>query len=130
MRLIAADYEHIGPFDDHRTVIFKSHATLIQAAIGSGKSFLFFDGILFGLYKQSSRPMLHNHADQGAIVIVFEVDTVTYIIQRRLRHGSSADRVQSTLYTYSGNIQQLLDQHYPSGILHINQSLRDHLTTS
>ena len=63
MDLIAASYHNIGPFGEKTiTVAFQQGKYLIRAPIGSGKSFLFFDGPVFALYKSSSRPLLHRRA--------------------------------------------------------------------
>lgn len=98
MHLLAADYRDIGPFQGDRTVIFQSHAALIQAPVGSGKSFLFFDGIVYGLYKYSSRPLLRHQAESGAVSILREQRDGVYLVRRTLTHGKTKDRSQSTLY--------------------------------
>ena len=60
MDIVAISYHNIGPFCDKTlSVIFHDGKYLIQAPIGSGKSFLFFDGPIYGLYKYSTRRMLH-----------------------------------------------------------------------
>ncbi|MEI8092036.1 MAG: hypothetical protein WCG98_07760 [bacterium] len=41
------------------TCFFPQGKYLIKAPIGSGKSFLFFDGPMFGLYKLANRNMLN-----------------------------------------------------------------------
>lgn len=81
---------------------------LIQAPIGSGKSFLFFDGPLYGLYKYASRKMLHTRASQGHILVWFSVHEQEYCIRRQLRPGKSRDRCQSRLFTLKQNAHTLL----------------------
>jgi hypothetical protein len=38
---------------------YKHKNVLIKAPIGTGKSFLFFDGPIFGLYKTSDRTIIN-----------------------------------------------------------------------
>jgi len=65
MHIIAASYSNIGPFEDQIISIYlKSGKYLIKAPIGSGKSFLFFDGLVFALYGYSKRDMLNVHSTQ------------------------------------------------------------------
>ena len=53
---------NIGPFhNETRTINFEYGSYLIKAPIGSGKSFIFFDGPTFALYKKNKRPMLNMH---------------------------------------------------------------------
>jgi hypothetical protein len=65
VHIIAASYFNIGPFEDQIISIFlKPGKYLIKAPIGSGKSFLFFDGLVFALYGYSKRDMLNVHSTQ------------------------------------------------------------------
>jgi len=60
LNLIAISYKNIGPFQDKLlSIFFNTGKVLIKAPIGSGKSFLFFDGPIYGLYKYSSRNILN-----------------------------------------------------------------------
>ncbi len=62
MHIICASYQNIGPFENQLiTVFLKSGKYLIKAPIGSGKSFLFFDGLVYALYGYSKRDMLNVH---------------------------------------------------------------------
>jgi DNA repair exonuclease SbcCD ATPase subunit len=58
---------------------------LIKAPIGSGKSFLFFDGPMFGLYKYSSRVMTNTFSKTAFIKLWFEVDGEEYFVIRDLK---------------------------------------------
>jgi len=86
MDLIAASYNNIGPFKDQTiTVNFHPGKYLIKAPIGSGKSFLFFDGPFYALYKYSTRQMLHRTSTQGFIHLLFEHDDQYRLIERTLK---------------------------------------------
>ena len=111
-------------------MIFQSHATLIQAPVGSGKSFLFFDGIVYGLYKYSSRPLLRHQAESGAVSILREQRDGTYLVRRTLTHGNTRDRAQSTLYRVGDGVRTWLSAEYGDMILHTDHSLRDALQQS
>jgi len=60
MKIFALSYSNIGPFSHRILSIFvKEGKYLIQSPIGRGKSFLFFDGIIYALYGYSKRDMLN-----------------------------------------------------------------------
>lgn len=82
------------------TVSFKQGKYLIKAPIGSGKSFLFFDGPIFGLYKPAKwRPMLSIKAKEGTIKTVFEAGGNVYLVVRGLtRSKAGGDSVKSRLF--------------------------------
>lgn len=77
---------------------------LIKAPIGSGKSFLFFDGPIYGLYKYSSRNVLNIKSKDGFIKILFEVNQETYLIIRNIKKGKAKDSCDSKLYKIEGTI--------------------------
>lgn len=82
---LALSYTNIGPFADQTLQICVSNGSyLIQAPIGSGKSFLFFDGPLFALYKHRDRPILNKTSKKGAVEILFQLDSGIYMIRREL----------------------------------------------
>jgi len=72
---------------------------LIKAPIGSGKSFLFFDGPIYGLYKYSNRNVLNTKSKDGFIKIICEVNQTVYLITRNIKKGKSKDSCESKLYT-------------------------------
>lgn len=100
MYIIACSYTNIGPFIDRpRTVRFLPWASLIKAPIGSGKSFLFFDGPIFGLYKRSVRPMVSRHASAGQIQVLFSHNWQQWLIIRDLKSTKAGnDSVTSKLF--------------------------------
>lgn len=59
MRILAITYHNIGPFTKPISIVLKQGCFLIKAPVGRGKSFLFFDGIVYALYKKSHRSMLN-----------------------------------------------------------------------
>ena len=100
MQLLAATYENIWPFQGVlQTVFFRRGAHLIQAPIGSGKSFLFFDGPLYGLYKYSQRNMTNVQSKTSMITILFSLNDQIYLVERKLKAGKSKDSCTSTLWT-------------------------------
>lgn len=109
MQLIAFSCHNIWPFFDRTgTVYFRDGKYLIKAPIGSGKSFLFFDGPLFGLYKHSSRPMLSMKADQWYIKILFEHDEKILLCIRDIgRTKSWNDTVKSSLFVVEDDIARV-----------------------
>jgi len=72
---------------------------LIQAPIGSGKSFLFFDGPIYALYKNTGRNVLNVDSKTGYIKLLFEIDGQQYLIVRNLSEGKSKDVCKSQLFT-------------------------------
>ena len=106
MQLLAFSCNNIGPFFDRTlTVNFLDGKYLIKAPIWSGKSFLFFDGPLFGLYKYSSRPMLSIKADSGWVKILFEHnDKILLCVRDIARTKSGNDTVKSSLFLIEDEI--------------------------
>lgn len=100
MQLLATTYHSIWPFLDRTiTVAFRKGKYLIKAPIGSGKSFLFFDGPVFGLYKYGGRTMLSMKAKEGSIAALFEAGDNYFLVIRGLtRTKSGGDSVKSKLY--------------------------------
>lgn len=114
LNLIAASYYNIGPFKDkHISIFWNKGKYLIKAPIGSGKSFLFFDAPMFGLYKTSNRNVLNVNAKEGYIKILFEVSNEYYLIIRALKKGKIKDSCTSTLYSITnGDTCRELEQKY------------------
>ncbi len=122
MDLIAATYKNIGPFRDKLvTVDFKKGKYLIKAPIGTGKSFLFFDGPLFGLYwssKSVGRPILNMRSEQGYVKLIFE-DRYgqKWLIQRDIsRTSGGGEKVVSSLFRLN---KQDIDLHLDSALPNI-----------
>lgn len=99
LNLLAISYENIGPFKDQKILLhFEKGNFLIKAPIGTGKSFLFFDGPTYALYKSSTRNILNVQSKTGNIKLLFEVDGQCYLIIRQLKQGKSKDSTASQLF--------------------------------
>jgi len=72
---------------------------LIKAPIGSGKSFLFFDGPIYGLYKYTSRGILNTKSKEGYIKLIVEVNGTNYLIIRNIKKSKVKESCESKLYT-------------------------------
>lgn len=100
MDLIAVSYLNIWPFKDKiLNIFFDKGKFLIQAPIGSGKSFLFFDGPIYALYKNTGRNVLNVDSKTGFVKLLFEIDEQQYLIVRNLSEGKSKDVCKSQLFT-------------------------------
>jgi len=109
MDLLAISYQNIGPFENQlMTIFFDKGNYLIKAPIGKWKSFLFFDGPMYWLYKYSSRNILNIKSATGFIKLIFSVHDESYLVVRNLKSWKSKDSCSSRLYKIDGNIQ--LDQ--------------------
>lgn len=86
MKIYAISYSNIWPFFNQVLSIYlHDWRFLIKAPIGSWKSFLFFDGIVFGLYGYSKRDMLNVQSKDGRVKILFKnEDNDIYYIERPL----------------------------------------------
>lgn len=100
INLVAIYYQNIGPFEGKEiSLLFEQGKYLIKAPIGSGKSFLFFDGPTYALYKNSSRNMLNINSKEGEISLLFEANGMYFLVKRRLKAGKSKDSCSSQLFT-------------------------------
>lgn len=98
MQLLSLHYTNIWPFQEQTVIVrprFGSY--LIKAPIGSGKSFLFFDGPLFSLYKKNARPLLNTNSAQGEVVCEFLIDGIQYCIHRTIKKTKTGESVSSKL---------------------------------
>ncbi|MDR0369127.1 MAG: AAA family ATPase [Candidatus Peribacteria bacterium] len=102
INLIAIYYQNIGPFENKEcSLIFDQGKFLVKAPIGSGKSFLFFDGPSYALYKSSSRNMLNIKSKEGEISLIFQDESGYYLIRRMLKQGKSKDSCSSQFFSLS-----------------------------
>jgi DNA repair exonuclease SbcCD ATPase subunit len=96
------------------SVVFHDEKYLIKAPIGSGKSFLFFDGPVFG-YKYADRQMLSIKATEWYIKICCEHNGQILVVIRDItRTKSWNDTVKSSLYVIDDdidNVEQKLQHH-------------------
>lgn len=109
--LIAVTYRNIWPFKNQTlSLFFEQGKYLIKAPIGSGKSFLFFDGPSYALYKTASRNLLNIQSKAGAIKLLFEINGQTYLIKRLLKKGKSKDSCASQLFELSDSGAEILEK--------------------
>lgn len=100
LNLLAISYENIGPFKDQKIWLrFEQGNFLIKAPIGTGKSFLFFDGPTYALYKTSKRNILNIQSSHGNIKLLFSLNEQVYFIIRQLKQGKVKDTTNSQLFT-------------------------------
>ena len=99
---------------------------LIKAPIGSGKSFLFFDGPIYGLYKYSSRNILNTKSKDGFIKIICEVNQTTYLITRMMKKGKSKDSCESKVYILEGNLPDFTKHSPIENNIDVEDLLRKH----
>jgi DNA repair exonuclease SbcCD ATPase subunit len=96
--------------DQTITVRFGAGTHLIKSPIGSGKSFLFFDAPVFGLYKTATRPIVNRHADRAKIDLLIDVAGELWTIRREIvtttRGGES---VKSQLYRVKNDEEALFE---------------------
>lgn len=77
---------------------------LIKAPIGTGKSFLFFDGPIYGLYKYSNRHILNTKSKEGFIKLIVEVSGIHYLIIRNIKKSKVKESCESKVYTLEWNL--------------------------
>ena len=108
--LVVAFYENIWPFKDSCcSIVFDEWKYLIKAPIWSWKSFLFFDGPRYALYKDSSRNMLNLQSKSGEISLIFNVDWDYYLVKRVLKTTRMwNDSCSSQLFTIGYDWDNLL----------------------
>lgn len=98
INLLAITYNNIWPFKDKTlSIFFNAGKYLIKAPIGTGKSFLFFDWPVYGLYKYSTRNMLNNQSKEWFIKILFECDNEKYFVVRKISKAKTKESCSSQL---------------------------------
>lgn len=109
MKLLCFSSHNIWPFIDRTiSVCFRDGRYLIKAPIGSWKSFLFFDGPVFGIYKYSERQMLSIKATEWWIKVCFEHDGKILVVIRDItRTKSGNDTVKSSLFVIENSIDEV-----------------------
>jgi DNA repair exonuclease SbcCD ATPase subunit len=97
--LLAISYQNIWPFKDKIiNIFFDKGKFLIKAPIGSGKSFLFFDGPVYALYKNTGRNVLNVDSKNWFIKLLFEINGQKYLIVRNLTKWPVKDSCTSQLF--------------------------------
>ncbi len=123
--LLTGQYYNIGPFKDKIVNInFKKGKHLIKAPIWKGKSFLFFDSPLFGLYKYSTRNILNRKSTSWYIKLIFSFGNKIFLIQRNLKATKSwNESVQSKLWEVNISLDKFYSMIQNQPILQIYPSL-------
>lgn len=128
--LLAVSYWNIGPFrDQKKALFFHKGKYLIKAPIGSGKSFLFFDGPSYALYKNAGRNLLNIQSKIGMIKLLFSYNDQVFLIKRTLKKGKSKDSCASQLFELAQTPSELEEKMKVFQILHDNLDLEDFLQT-
>ena len=117
MDILAAYYQNIWPFAGDVVVRFASWNTVVKAPIGTWKSFLFFDGPLWALYKSTHRPLLHRQSAAGMIQLLIVLHASVYLIERSLTSTKAwNDSIRSRLFRVgedASSVRTFLAQHCP-----------------
>ena len=126
--LLAVSYWNIGPFrDQKKTLFFHKGKYLIKAPIGSGKSFLFFDGPSYALYKSASRNLLNIQSKIGMIKLLFSYNDQVFLIKRTLKKGKSKDSCASQLFQLSESPEVLEEKFLWKPVLQDDLDLEEYL---
>lgn len=94
-------YKNIWPLKDKSVLVnYKNWKMIIQAPIWTWKSFLFFDGPLFSLYKSPDRTIINKDSTTWETQLLFSVDDNYYLIIRKIKLTKTwKDSVKSLFYT-------------------------------
>ncbi len=98
INLLAISYENIWPYQKKLTICFRKGKFLVKAPIGSWKSFLFFDGPVYGLYKYSPRNMVNIKSKQGSIKLLFSLGEKVFLVTRIIEKKVSKEWCTSRFF--------------------------------
>ena len=78
-------YKNIWPLKDKEILVnYKDGKILVKAPIWTWKSFLFFDGPIYALYKTSERTIINKDSKKWEIQLLFSQDDNFYLIIRKI----------------------------------------------
>lgn len=137
-------YKNIWPLKDKSLLVnYKEWKTIIQAPIWTWKSFLFFDGPLFSLYKDNKRTVINKDSKFWETQLLFSVNENYYLIIRKLKLTKKGkDSVKTYFYTIvkDKNFIDYLEKYKQENIiiknndiltlLHFNQVKLEDITSS
>lgn len=98
MDLLAISYQNIWPFRSTKTIFFDKWKFLIKAPIWSWKSFLFFDGPIYALYKYSNRNILNINSKEWYIKVLIDINGEQYFIVRDIKRSKVKESCSSKLF--------------------------------
>ncbi len=108
INLIWASYYNIWPFKDKLlSVFFEKWKYLIKAPIWTGKSFLFFDWPVYGLYKHTGRNILNIQSKEWFIKLLIEVNWQNLFIVRKISKWKTKESCVSNIYNINNKIDSL-----------------------
>lgn len=131
MNIHLAYYRNIWPFANEDILLhFPEGKYMIQSPVWTGKSFLFFDGIVYGLYKYSDRNIVNANCKEWDIYILFEVEENIYLLHRSITTTNSktansskvSESTKSKLYEY-------VKADKPEYISNLDKKLPDQIVT-
>lgn len=121
-------YNNIWPWEDKLiTIALKQGKYLIKSPIWSGKSFLFFDGILYGLYGHSYRDALNKNSTTWYIKILFSIENEYYLIVRNLGKNKNLKSLEFYLLSYDQDEIDHIVSSYPD-IITFDKDFTDDLS--
>lgn len=94
-------YKNVWPLKNKSILInYKQWKTIIQGPIGTGKSFLFFDGPLFSLYKNIDRTIINKNSKSSQTQLLFSINENYYLIIRNIKITKTwKDSVKTNFYS-------------------------------
>lgn len=94
-------YQNIWPLKNKSILVnYKNWKVIIQAPIGTWKSFLFFDGPLFSLYKSNDRTIINKDSKNWQTQLLFSVDDNYFLVVRNIKLTKTwKDSVKTYLYS-------------------------------
>ena len=94
-------YQNIWPLKNKSILLnYKKANVLVKAPIWSWKSFLFFDGPIFALYKTSDRTIINKDSKKWQIQLLFSQDDNFFLVVRNLTQTKTwKDSAKTFLYS-------------------------------
>lgn len=130
MNIIACSYANLWPFANRMvSLVVHPWAAMIIAPVGTGKSMLFFDWPVYGLYKYGTRDVLNNACTTGSISILVDIDGEYWLVRRQLKASKTRSiSTTSSLARYHGDVSQVYVD-YPA-VLYADRDIISELDVS
>jgi len=97
MQLKKIKYKNIWPLVWEKEILFNQEAVLVDAPIGTWKSFTYFDWVIYWLYKRSRRDILNVNSSEGYIEVEFETDH-NFVVKRFITKPKKTVSCQTFVY--------------------------------